>query len=239
MAEPANLLMTDETVVFDVRHHPFALWKPVLAEVVYLSLWIAAMSVFAFFRNGIAVISGIVLLLTLSLWLTWSVLAFTRAGLMMTDRRLIYRSGIFSRTLREVPLSKISDVSVYQSVSGRVAGVGDLVVVTAGEPGQRLPFLNMPRPEQLKVRMLEQMHELARSAASPGDVAREIAHAMNRTQPTAEIGAIPPERPPLYSEIVDQIERLDSMRERGVLSDDEFQKAKGALLERLDRERGT
>ena len=238
MADPANLLMTDETVVFDVRHHPFALWRPAVAEILFLALWLTVISVFAFFRNGVMIIIGIAIFLLLLSWTTWSVLAFSRAFLTLTDRRLIYRSGVLSRQLREVPLSKITDVSVYQSVSGRVFGLGDIAVVTAGEPGVQLPFLNMPHPEQLKVQVLEQMHELERRAASPGDVAREIAHAMNRTQPTAEIGAIPPERPPLYSEIVDQIERLDAMRERGVLTGEEFQRAKEALLDRLDGERG-
>lgn len=238
MTDPANLLMSDETVVFDVRHHPFVLWKPAVAELSYLALWLAAVSVFGFFRKPVMVIIGIAVFLVLFAWSTWSALAFTRANLTLTDRRLIYRSGVFSRHLREVPLSKINDVAVYQSVSGRVFGLGDLVVVTAGEQGQQFPFLSMPHPEQLRVQVLERIHEFQSRAASPGEMAREIAHAMNRTQPTAQIGAIPPERPPLYSEIVDQIERLDMMRERGVLTDEEFQRAKQALLDRLDGERG-
>jgi hypothetical protein len=68
------------------------------------------------------------------------------------------------------------------------------------------------------------------------ELALEVARAVQREQPTGELPLIPPERPPLYSEIVDQIERLDSMRERGVISGAEFEEAKQAMMARLKKE---
>lgn len=67
-------------------------------------------------------------------------------------------------------------------------------------------------------------------------LAVEVAQAVKREQPTYELPPLPPERPPLYSEIVDQIERLDALRERGTLTDSEFEEAKQGLIARLKKE---
>jgi hypothetical protein len=84
--------------------------------------------------------------------------------------------------------------------------------------------------------MLEGAHAAQNGPAGDRELALEAARTVSREQPTLELPPLPPERPPLYSEIVDQIERLDAMRERGVISGGEFDEAKQGLLARLNRE---
>lgn len=232
MKYPDSLLSPDESVIFDVHHHPYVLFGPAALFLVVLAAWLAV-----FFswggRPGWFVCGGLALLLALAVNLAWNVQVWAHAGLVLTDQRLIYRSGVFARHSREVPLSRINDVSFHKMVRGRILGMGDLVVETSGDAGP-FAFYHVPAPERLKTRVLEQV----RAGDAPPDgvsIQKEVAMAVERHQPTSEIPPLPLERPPLYAEIVDQIERLDAMRERGVLSDEEFRRAKDALLGRLSK----
>jgi len=54
----------------------------------------------------------------------------------LTTRRLRLRSGIVSRSGRDFPLIRISDVSFQHGLIDRVLGCGKLIVESAGEHGQ-------------------------------------------------------------------------------------------------------
>ncbi len=236
MKYPESLLSNDETVLFDVHHHPVVLWWPVLLVCLCLALWIALMATVSFFREGPALLAGAAILIVLAAFLVSRALLWSHTSLVLTDHRLIYRAGVFSRHSREIPVSTITDVSSSQLILGRIFGYGDLLVQSASEY-RKLPYFSFPHPEELGLRITECVR--AGNVAGGNDassVAEEVATAVARAQPTQKIAAVPPERPPLYSEIVDQIERLDELREKGALSDEEFRKAKESLLDRMSKE---
>jgi uncharacterized membrane protein YdbT with pleckstrin-like domain len=54
----------------------------------------------------------------------------------VTTRRLRLREGIVTRTGRDFPLNRISDVSFSQSLLDRMFGCGRLIVESPGEHGQ-------------------------------------------------------------------------------------------------------
>ncbi len=235
MKYPESMLSEEETVVFDVHHHPFVLAKPAALFLAFLVAWLVV--VFAWRdRPSWFIYVGLAALPALALYFAWKVQVWTHTNLVLTDRRLIYQTGVVARQSREVPLSKINDVSFSKMVLGRMLGMGDLVVETASESGP-FAFFTVPGPERLKRGILEQVEASSRGLDDVS-VQKEVARAVERHQPTSEIIPLPPERPPLYSEIIDQIERLDAMRERGVLTPEEFVKAKDALLARLSRGEG-
>ena len=239
MRYPSSSLAKDETIVFDVHHHPFVLWKQALPLVLFLAVWLALVIEVDFFRRGWVLLAALAALLLLALYLAWGFAVWAHVNLVLTDRRLVYRSGVITRHSREIPLSRINDVTSLQMVLGRLFGMGDLVVDTAGDAG-KVPFFDVPSPDELKLEIMERVH--AARGDAPGDgtrsLAREVALEVKRDQPTVELPPLPQERPPLYSEIVDQIERLDAMRERGVITDAEFEEAKRAMLAKLTKEPG-
>lgn len=236
MKYPESQLSSDETIVFDVHHHPVVLWRPVAVMVVYLALWIMLLVISGAFRGWPALIAGVAGLLVICSFLGWRVLQWSHTNLVLTDHRLIYKTGFFTRRSRELPVGVISDVSSSQLVLGRIFGFGDLVMETSGEYG-KAPYFDLPHPEELKLEVLERIRSTGGAADDDiSSVAEELARAVTKAQPTQQITAVPPERPPLYSEIVDQIERLDQLRRKGSLSDDEFRKAKESLIKRLDEE---
>ena len=237
MGKPDKLLSNDEAVVFDVRHHPVVLWRPALLDFLVLAAWITLLATVGFFRNGWVLLAGFVVFGCVFLYSAWKVLVWSRVHLVLTDHRLIYRYGVLARHARAVPLSGINDVSSTQRVLERMLGYGDLVVQSSPE-GRPTPYPYVPNPQDLKLKILE--HARTAGAGPPPQdgkaIAREVALAMEGKQPTREMPPLPPERPPLYSEIVDQIERLDAMRGRGVISEEEFRRAKQGLIDRLSQE---
>lgn len=235
MRYPSSSLAVDETIAFDVHHHPVVLFKPFALLLVYLAAWLTLVAEVRFFQEDWVLLGGFALLVLLAAYDAWEVVVFTHVNLVLTDRRLVYQSGVFTRTSREIPLSRINDVTLLQMVLARLFGSGDLVIDSGADSGQWALF-DLPKPGTLKLQILDGAHA---ARGGPGDekaIALEVARAVNREQPTIELPPLPPERPPLYSEIVDQIERLEAMRERGVISGAEFEEAKRGLLSRLNKE---
>src|SRR5215472_3751524 len=54
----------------------------------------------------------------------------------MTNRRLRLREGIVTRSGRDFPLNRITDVSFQQGLVDRIFGCGRLIVESPGEQGQ-------------------------------------------------------------------------------------------------------
>lgn len=237
MKYPESLLSVDETVLFDVHHHPVVLWWPFFLVFLYVALWIALLFIIRIFRGGTALVIGFAGLAAVSVFLASRTVSWSHTSLVLTNHRLVYRSGVFTRHSRETPVSIVADVSSSQLILGRVFGYGDLLVELSGDH-RKVPYFDFPHPGELQLHILEQLRALGKQGTGEvgSSVAEEVAMAFARAQPTREITSIPPERPPLYSEIVDQIERLDELREKGVLSEEEFRTAKESLLNRLGKE---
>ncbi len=87
--------------------------------------------------------------------LLWAVKSSTR--ITVSDGRLRYQSGIASKTTRTLELARIQDVTVNQSLSGRMLGIGSITIVTASETGS-LSMEQVDSPQ----RIAEQILDLAR-----------------------------------------------------------------------------
>jgi uncharacterized membrane protein YdbT with pleckstrin-like domain len=79
---------------------------------------------------------GIAAVLVLMVWLMVPLLRWRTTVYELTSRRLRVRAGIVARQGRDIPLSRITDVSFTKSLSDRLLGAGRLVVESAGEHGQ-------------------------------------------------------------------------------------------------------
>jgi uncharacterized membrane protein YdbT with pleckstrin-like domain len=64
-----------------------------------------------------------------------------------TNERVIMRSGVFSRSGRDIPLGRINDVSFSHNLVERMLGTGVLTIESAGERGQ-VVLDDIPRVEQ-------------------------------------------------------------------------------------------
>ncbi len=156
MAYPRRLLSQDEEVELELHPHWKALVVPVLALLVVVPLASFAAARIptgdaqTVLRWGVAALALVVLVVTTLLpFLRWVTTHYV-----VTDRRLITRRGIIARTGRDMPLSRINDISFSHTVLERVLGCGTLVVESAGERGQ-LTLDDVPGVETVQRRLYE------------------------------------------------------------------------------------
>ncbi len=142
-----RLLGDGEEVVADLhRHAGKALLGPAALLVVLAgvtSYGVSAMPPGRGQRAGQLAVLGVALLLALAgsllPYLRWRTTHFV-----LTDRRVVVRSGILARRGRDVPLHRVNDVTFGHGLVDRLLGCGTLTVTSAGERGQ-LTLADVPR----------------------------------------------------------------------------------------------
>ncbi len=79
----------------------------------------------------------------------------------MTDSKLEIDTGLIARTTRNIPLSKVQDVTVSASIPQRILGFGDIIVDNASEVGGTIVMHNISSPRHyadLLLRELRRWH---------------------------------------------------------------------------------
>jgi uncharacterized membrane protein YdbT with pleckstrin-like domain len=166
---PRRLLGDDENVVMAMRPHVKELIVPALVLIVvspaatYLAAVIPDGSAQGWLRLTVAVLAALILLR----WTLWPFLKWITTSYIVTDRRLIIRVGVIARSGRDMPLSRVNDVTfAHESLLERVLGCGTLVVESAGERGQ-LVLRDVPHVEEVQrdvYRLAEQDEDRRRSS---------------------------------------------------------------------------
>jgi Bacterial PH domain/Short C-terminal domain len=134
----------------------------------------------------------------------------------ITNRRVMEIKGTINKHVRDSALEKVNDVELDQSIVGRVLGYGTVQIITGSDIGVN-EFHRIANPIRFKRAMLNAKEEL------------------HITAPSAELEVAPsPAAPaPAEKEIPDLIAELDGLRQKGILSEEEFQVKKQELLNRL------
>ena len=148
-----KLLFEGEYVVLSVRGHGKALIWPVAVFVLVMAGVITALMLKpndTVVASGAAVVA-VPLLIVLSLipFMRWMTSTYT-----VTNRRLITRQGILTRTGRDIPLFRINDVAYEKHLIDRILGCGTLIISDATEKaGVVLP--DIPHVEQVQLQISE------------------------------------------------------------------------------------
>jgi uncharacterized membrane protein YdbT with pleckstrin-like domain len=87
-------------------------------------------------------------------FLRWVTTTYT-----LTNRRFVMRHGILSRSGRDIPLTRVNDVSFEHSLIERIFRTGTLVVESGGEHGQ-LTLKKIPRVEYTQNQLYRLVEEL-------------------------------------------------------------------------------
>ena len=138
---------------FVLRLHPH--WKTLLRPFfILLVILVVAIAVLIMLPSGssagiASAVIGILVLLAVIVWGVVPVLRWRTTTYELTTRRLRLREGILSRTGRDFPLIRISDVSFTHGPIDRLLGCGKLIVESAGEHGQ-LVHNEIPQVQQVQ-----------------------------------------------------------------------------------------
>jgi uncharacterized membrane protein YdbT with pleckstrin-like domain len=230
VAFPERLLSEDEELIYDLRPHWLTLVVPVLLTVAVVVAVGAAWVVMPAgdLQQPARLAVGVVGLAVLLATVVGRVLRWATTHFVLTTERLIFRSGVVAKFGREIPLERINDVTFSQSLFERLIGAGDLLLESAGEHGQSR-FSNVRDPEAVQLEIYRQMEANDRRRA--GYAATQPHHPHPPPQPVAaDRTPTPPTRAPSP---LDDLERLANLRDRGAITEEEFQRMKRELLDRM------
>jgi uncharacterized membrane protein YdbT with pleckstrin-like domain len=74
---------------------------------------------------------------------TW--FAYSKSEVTLTNRRLVFRTGFFSRRSGEVPLENVEAIYISEPLFGRMCGYGTVMVTTVGGARFPLSFIGSPQ----------------------------------------------------------------------------------------------
>jgi hypothetical protein len=245
-ARYASLLATGERVLLVKQRH----WLTFLEAGKWFGLAVLA-GIVSWLLNGVISDDGVLgflsTLLTWAFWIFlvvgivgvgWYVIVWMNERYLVTTRRVIEAGGVINKYSRDTSLGMITDMMVGHPWVGRVFGYGEIELMTASEAGiSDIKFL--PDADGFKKVMLDAKHEYEMEIGGGRAVAQ--AAAQMATAPPAGATAAPPAAAPpaaepeaMSAEEVDAaLTRLADMRDRGLITQVEFEAKKAELLERL------
>jgi uncharacterized membrane protein YdbT with pleckstrin-like domain len=216
VAFPKKLLNEGEDIVLDLRPHWWFMAEPtaaVLATTVVGGLVAAKVNVSNDGLDKAINFLAIGLIVASLVWFGIRYVKWVTINFVVTSDRLIFRSGVIGKTGIEIPLERINTVFFNQTVFERMLGAGDLSIESGGETGKET-FRDIRRPSVVQNEIYRQME---------ANNARMYA---GRTTAHGEGGGGAPS-------ITRQIEELDALRQRGVITQAEFDEKKADLLRRM------
>ncbi len=216
MPYPKRLLNEGEELALDLRPHWWYFSKHILS----------GLPLFAIVIVILAKASGDVRLWLIRVWavvaVAWAVwlglqyLKWNFTHFVVTNNRVVYRTGVLGKRGVEIPLERINNINFNQNLWERLIGAGDLEIESAGKDGQSR-FDDIWHPDGVQQELYRQMEANARRQASWAHPPPAPAPA-----PAAAAPSIP-----------EQLNQLAELRDKGVISAAEFEAKKTQLLERM------
>ena len=225
MPYPKNLLNDRENLALDLRPHWWYFSKHILTGIPLLILWILQ------FRlddgTGRDVARGTLGVVTIvwAIWLLLKFVSWTRTYFVVTDQRVVYRTGVLSRHGVEIPLDRVNNINFHQRMFDRVIGAGesrDPVGRRAGhdEVRQRPPSRRGPAgdlPPDGGRRHARRRSRRGRGRQGGGRCARQAGLGGGGGGQT----------------VPEQIEALAKLRDQGHITPAEFEQKKAELLAKM------
>jgi uncharacterized membrane protein YdbT with pleckstrin-like domain len=204
---PSRLLNDHETVSVDLHPHWWFLVVPSLALVASIAAGIVTLALTDHGSNvrTVAAWASIGAIVACVGWLSVRYGRWVSTHFVITDQRVIYRAGLFTKYGIEIPLERVQTVHFRQGIFERLVGAGDLLIESGAESGQQR-FTDIRQPDRVQRVLHAQMAARASLGGGRG----------------AGGGLV---------DVAGQLERLEQMRDRGTLTHDEFERHKRRLLE--------
>lgn len=206
-----NILGKNEEIVFKTRRHWFVIARNVILSVLLSLLVIVIVIALLEPTNQLSSIGLLMLVLTLGFLLV-TCLRWWNEQYIVTNRRIVQIDGVLNKHVIDSSLEKVNDVVLNQSYLGRLLDYGNLEILTASEVGIN-KLKKLSGPIRFKKHMLDAKEALSMNEDFPGRSADQSGNAA-----------------PSVPELIAQ---LATLRDQGVLTDEEFQTKKTELMSRL------
>jgi membrane protein YdbS with pleckstrin-like domain len=108
--------------------------------------------------DGLVTAAVLVWLAVIS-WVAWKVFDWYFDRFILTNKRVMVVNGIITRKVAMMPLLRVTDMKYEQSALGRLLSYGTFVLESAGQDQALREVKHLPNPNELYLRVVEEMYE--------------------------------------------------------------------------------
>lgn len=192
-----------ETIALDLHPHWWFFGPESIALVASMFLTLYLRAQLSGWMETAVTYLGLAAIVVSTSWLVVALVKWRTTYFVVTSHRLIYRQGVVARNGVEIPLERVNNVNFHQTIWERLLQVGDLLIESGGQEGQQV-FSDIARPEEVQ-----------------NIIHSTIQHEKGRRFDGA----------PTLTGIAQELERLEALWNRGVLTDEEFEEQKRRLID--------
>ncbi len=209
MPFPKKLLNDGEDLYLDLRPHWWYFSKHILSAIPLFLLLLLLWK----WHNGFTWVFVGLVWIAWGIWLAAKYVQWNYTHFVVTSNRVIFRTGAFAKHGVEIPMDRISNINFHQGIWERIIGAGDLEIESAGRDGQS-HFDDVWHPDAVQ----QEIHRVMGLSAQ----ARTGVTAAPATAPAPPAASVP-----------EQLNQLAELRDRGVITAEEFEAKKAQLLDRM------
>jgi len=194
----------------------YSSWVSLIVPVLIMIIGLVASFFIGFTQHmgWIAAILGIIYFLIK--YASWKVNIWV-----VTNFRVIDEAGLLSHYAKESPLEKINNISYDQNILGRIFNFGHVEIQTAAETGAT-DYYNVNHPKRLKDTITLAQSEFKNIQS--GNQVMQMAAALGIQHPGG------PANRASQAPVAEELEKLFALKQKGILSEEEYNKAKNRLL---------
>jgi membrane protein YdbS with pleckstrin-like domain len=122
--------------------------------------------------EGVWVIAVVIWAFVMS-WVAWRIADWYFDRFILTNKRLMVVNGLITRKIAMMPLIKVTDMKYEQTPMGRLLNYGTFVLESAGQDQAFNRIDHLPNPNELYLRIVEEMYEPAAVEARLGREAED------------------------------------------------------------------
>jgi hypothetical protein len=224
MPNPARYLLPTERPVIDIRRH----WAVLAGSTIQSLLLLLVGILVARVMSGVDFAQMVVIYFCIFVvvrW-AWTIADWYNEKLVVTDKRVLLLTGIFTRKVAIMPLVKVTDLTYNRSATGLMLGYGQFVVETAGQDQALSTIDFVPQPERLYIQISELL--FGGDKGAPGALVTAAQRDAEEEKDRAAVGRWrrfarrrrpEPDEPPVATPTVSQLDQILAHRDRLLLAD--------------------
>jgi membrane protein YdbS with pleckstrin-like domain len=105
------------------------------------------------------VTAAVLIWLAVISWVAWRLFDWYFDRFILTNKRVMVVNGIVTRKVAMMPLLRVTDMKYEQSALGRMLSYGTFVLESAGQDQALREVKYLPNPNELYLRVVEEMYE--------------------------------------------------------------------------------
>jgi uncharacterized membrane protein YdbT with pleckstrin-like domain len=162
MAYPENVLAAEENLL--LHRHPH--WTTVIGALLLGAIltgiaavgfwWFTVLALVSPWGLILNIVLGVLLAVALIWWVFAPMIRWATTHFVITDQRVMYRTGVFTRSGIDIPLLRINTVQFEHGFIDRIFRTGTLIIESASD--DPLSFKHVPNVEKVHSLLYSQLN---------------------------------------------------------------------------------